>query len=914
MKRKLVFIFLTLFMGVNGIAQKGIIQGVLTEEINNQQVPLPFANVYFEGTTIGTTSDFDGNFSISTQPGSYVLICAFMGYETFKKQVEITAGGTVTVNIQMKPEGIAIEGVEVVAKMNRESEVALILEQKNAGLIKESIGAQQLSAMGVSDAAAASTKISGVTKSEGSSEIYIRGLGDRYLLTTMNGLPIPSDDVDKKNIDLNLFPTDIIENLGISKTYSVASYADQTSGLVDISSKNTAQKLTLNLSSGTNTNILTNGFGAFKSTQNFNDLSLGFYHRKYSTTDAVSRQSWNTLSRSLPLNYGFSLAGGKQLKVFNNNLSFFATLSHNVSSDYSQGIFKKYRSNVLDNSFTDVEEFETKMNTTGLLNLVYQINNKHQISLNSLMLFKSSDQLYEQGRNGEGYVFDQDPSEYGAFVRDQNLKQTQISINQLLGSHELSKKNIARWALAFNRVKADEPNRIRNEFNRMDDGSYQFAHVGDFQQRKSQQNITDVELTGYIKDEFRFIDNDNSRLIANVGTDFRNKHRDFNSLFIGVRAKGVRVESADNIDEALLNETLYQSGDLILRERPFDFYSARLGVYAGYANIDFLFTRFSGNLGLRYERDQIKVDWDVANYVGRIGAGSNTYENLLPALNLKYQLSEKSALRFAGSKTITLPEFKELAPFEYVSPVGRVTKGNPDLQSSTNYNFDVKWELFPKPKELVSLAGFYKVINQPINLTQTRGSSGNFIYENTGDKAEVYGFEFETRIDLFESVALGKPGLKLSFNATKMWFRQDLLEEFQYNNKTTIGLQGASDFIVNSSLGFSSNTLNEFTATLTANYASDRIFALGSPEDFTNSATLFNSEIIEKGFVSLDVVLTKKFSDRVSVKLYGKNLLNPDIEQTQEIKSLNNGVVTNEVLMSYKKGVRLGLGININLN
>ncbi|MGE4287983.1 MAG: TonB-dependent receptor [Salinivirgaceae bacterium] len=914
MKRRLVVIFLTLFMGVNAMAQKGIIQGVLTEEQNNQQVPLPFANVYFEGTTLGTTSDFDGNFSISTQPGSYVLIAAFMGYETFKKEVEVTAGGTLTLTIQMKPEGIAIEGVEVVAKMNRESEVALILEQKNAGLIKESIGAQQLSSMGVSDAAAASTKISGVTKSEGSSEIYIRGLGDRYLLTTMNGLPIPSDDVDKKNIDLNLFPTEIIENLGISKTNDVTSYADQTSGQVDISSKNTAEKLTLSLTSGTNTNVLANGFGAFKATQNFNDLTFGFYQRSYSTNDAVSQQSWNTLSRNLPLNYGFSLAGGKQITAFGNNLSFFATLSHDASSDYSQGIFKKYRSNVLDNSFTDVEEFETRINTTGLINLAYQINDRHRISFNSMWLFKTSDNLYEQGRNGDGYVFDQDPSEYGAFVRDQNLKQTRISINQLLGTHELDNKNKVYWALAYNRVKADEPNRIRNEFNLMNDGSYQFAHVGDFQQRKSQQNITDAEFTGFIKNEFRFIDNDNSRLTLNSGADFRSKQRDFNSLFMGVRAKGVRVESADNLDEALLNEDLYLSGDLMLRERPSDSYLARLGVYAAYVNIDFLLSRFSGNLGLRYERDQMNVDWDVANYVGRVGAISYTYENLLPALNLKYQLSDKSALRLAGSKTITLPEFKELAPFEYVSPVGRITKGNPDLESSKNYNFDAKWEIFPRPNELISLAAFYKVINQPINLTQTRGSSGNFIYENTGEKAEVYGLEFEARIDLIESVAMGKPGLKLNFNATKMWFSQDLLEEFQYNNKTSVGLQGASDFIVNGSLSFSSHTENEFTATLTANYASDNIFALGSPEDFINSATLFNSEIIEKGFVSLDVVLTKKLSDRVSVKLYGKNLLNPDIEQTQEIKSLNNGQVTNEVVMSYKKGIRLGLGVNINLN
>lgn len=285
----------------------------------------------------------------------------------------------------------------------------------------------------------------------------------------------------------------------------------------------------------------------------------------------------------------------------------------------------------------------------------------------------------------------------------------------------------------------------------------------------------------------------------------------------------------------------------------------------------------------------------------------------MPALNLKYSLSEKSALRFVASKTITLPEFKELAPFEYVSPIGRVTKGNPDLKHSENYNFDLKWEMFPSAKELLSVTGFYKMINDPINLAQTRGSSGNFIYENTGEKANVYGLELETRIGIIKAETNDMPGLDLTLNATKMWFNQDLLDEFQYNNKTETDLQGAAGFILNGALSYSNNKEKLFVATLTGNYSSDKILALGAPEDYENSATLFNNEIIEKGFTTVDLILRKKLSERVELRFAGKNLLNPKIEQTQEIQPLS-GEASNEVVSSYKKGVNLSLGVKINLN
>ena len=340
--------------------------------------------------------------------------------------------------------------------------------------------------------------------------------------------------------------------------------------------------------------------------------------------------------------------------------------------------------------------------------------------------------------------------------------------------------------------------------------------------------------------------------------------RKFNSLFIGVRSRDFQVPTVDNFSLTFIDSNF--NNGLILRQRDPDRYNADLIIYAGFASIDFGVNKnFSGNVGIRYEKNQIEILWDVSNYVGRIGMISKDYSQLFPSANIKYELNEKNFLRFATSLTQTLPEFKELAPFEYVSPTGRVTRGNPELEKSKVFNVDLKWELFPSKSELISASAFYKKIKNPINLTQTRGSSGIFQYYNTGNNADVIGLEFETRINLIENEDK-KSLLSFNTNITKMWFNQDLLEEFQYKNVKKSGLQGASDFIINASLGYSNQKENEFTANLTGNYSSDKIFALGSPEDFTNSNILFNDEIIEKGFFTLDFVLSKELTNNWQIK------------------------------------------------
>ena len=907
--KKFLFVIFIAFSQIAISQDKGTLKGLLTDKEANNET-LPFANVFLKGTNIGATTDFDGNYSFQVPTGTHIVSFSFLGYKTVEKTFTIVAPQTVVLNqIMSAEEGVALDEIVIKSSVGKESASALLLEQKKATVIIESIGAQTLAKVGVSNAANATTKISGVTKSEGSGSIYIRGLGDRYLSTTMNGLSIPSDDVENKNINLNLFSTNIIKNVGISKTYSTSNYADQGSGNVDVNSKEYSKKgYSISLSSGTNTNV-TGLSNDFRTTITNKDVTLGFHQKEFALQNLITLQGWDTETIAAPINFNGSFSAANKFEIFGKELAVFLTGSHSKTFDYQKGIFRAYRSNVLDREFTDVEQYASNSNTTGYVNVRLKLNNKHKIKYNTLFVNTGVDNLYEQGRNGVGYVFDQDPQETGAFVRDQNFRQTTLFINQLLGEHKWSENNTLNWAGGYNFVLAEEPNRIRNEVNILDvttSPEIQYAHVGDFQQRKSSQKIQDTEYNALVENKWALgikDEDDNKPYSLNYGFNYRHKERTFKSLFVGVRSKDFRAASVDELSSTFTASNF--NNGLTLRVRDADRYQAELDIMAGYVNFDFqLDSKVSGNLGMRFERDEINVVWDVANFVGRIGTLNRTYQSVYPSVNLKYELAENKYLRFASSITQTLPEFKELSPFEYVSPTGRVTKGNPDLEKSEIYNFDLKYEMFPQRGQLFSAAVFYKQINDPINLSQTRGSSGYFIYSNTGEKANVYGAELEAKTDLIKNDD-DEGILNLTGNVTKMWLTQDLLKDFQYKDVTTSSLQGASDFIANGSLSYSNNKEKEFTATLTGNYSSDKIFALGSPEDFANSDIYYNDEIIEKGFVSLDLVMSKELTKNLVVKLVGRNLLNPEIKQTQFVKSFITNIETNETVLSYKKGSQL---------
>ena len=263
-------------------AQTGSVKGTLTDKQMNNE-PLPFANVLIKDSSKGTTSDFDGLYTIDDlAPGTYVVEFSFVGYQSIEKTIAISANQIVTLDLSLSPSAAALDEVVIKTSLRRDTQSVLLLEQKKATIIKESIGSVELAKLGISNAATATTKISGISKSEGSGAIFVRGLGDRYLYTTLNGLPIASDDIEKKNIDLGLFTTRLIESIDVSKTTSAHLSADQASGNVNISTKELIgnKLLSGSTSSSVNSNVISNGvFSNFKVTPNNEHITVGFYSR-----------------------------------------------------------------------------------------------------------------------------------------------------------------------------------------------------------------------------------------------------------------------------------------------------------------------------------------------------------------------------------------------------------------------------------------------------------------------------------------------------------------------------------------------------------------------------------------------------------------------------------------------------------
>ena len=894
-------------------AQTGSLQGtILDGELPGS--PLPFADVFIKGTTKGTTTDFDGNYSISgIDVGTYSIVISFVGYETKEvPNVVIEDGATTTLNEELKVSAAALSEVVVEATTEvKESEKALILEQKKAEVVVESIGSEQLAKVGASDASAATEKIAGVSKSQSSSEVYIRGLGDRYLSTTLNGLPVPSDDIERKNINLNLFNTNVIQNVSISKTFTSSNYADQASGNVDIETKKTNKdNLKASFNYGVNTDVVASDF---RVTANNSNINLGYLDNNVNPSSTITNGNWNTLNKQPIGNYGLSISGGKKFDFDVVELKLTASGSHGVSSVYNEGIFREYISNAYKRDFTDVEKYTTTQSTTGLLDLSFKFPGTGQkFSYNSLYVNKGLETLYEQGRSGQGRVLDQfdENDDYGSFSRDQNFQQTSIFVNQLHGSHKLYEANTLTWSAGLNTVNAEEPNRIRNEVNIWpDDSGTEIISDTTFEQRKSVQNIEDKEINFHINDEVFLSDFDSDDTYkVNIGYNFRNKERDFSSTFYGLtkvsQTDRLYTSDFDNLS-SILNQESIDNNILSVSQQEENIYSGVLNINAFYTNLYFEKGKFSGNVGVRYEKDKIDMSWDVTN--GGVGETDREYDNILPSLNVKYALEDTQNLRLALSMTNTLPEFKEISRFVYISPSGRGIVGNEDLEKSDNFNADLKYEFFPSSNQVLSGAIFGKYIINPINKTIEKGSRGFLTYDNTSEFAIVAGAEIEGKLGLFEN---DNYQLNSSFNFTYMYTDQSLNDEYQFSDVTNAKLQGASDFIGNIALTLESGSEDKkLTSTLAANYASDKIAVVGgSTNSSASSSTLFNNHIIEKGFVTLDFVLSKYLEENLKVSLTAKNILNPTIQQTQVIKTR---LSEDELVVSeYKNGSVLTLGLS----
>lgn len=934
MKRYIVGLLLLLSVQLSA-QETGSILGKLTDKDANNE-PLTFANVLIKGTTKGTTSDFDGLYEIpDVEPGTYTVVFSFLGYETLEiPDVIVEAGKVTEVNTALGAGSVALEEVVITRSTRNDSEIALLLQQKDAIIMQEAIGAEALKLKGIDDAAEAVAQISGISKQQGSSNVYVRGLGDRYQNTTMNSLSLPSNDVNKKNIDLDLFAASIIENVSVSKAYSAEFFGDFAAGNVNINSKDYTGDGYMEISLGAGLNSNAAGKEFFRSE---GPSAYGFYNRYDNNPFAIvlahgvdPQRAWDPVNLSGAIEGGYSFSFGEESR-----LSFFGAASFDNGYQILEGPARDF-TNVLKVDFPNVREYAYRTATNLMANIGYRINTDHKINFNSLFINSATDAVGYYGINGEGTnrdaIIDTDR---GFYVMNVQFNQDMIFVNQLYGEHEFDEKVSLDWGIGFNKVFSDEPDRKRITLE-----NYQFALDNDpntnpvfytnipFDNQRFFQSIEDDELNSYIN--VSKILSDNVKL--NFGYNGRTKERRFNSIRYGYRivdrdntpitnvnnlnpifdVENINIPEGSGLwDLIVLNPISNEIGNVNRPGLPENTYQGNLDVHAGYASAEITAgEKWNFIPGIRVESFSQDVEYDVINIRPDDPGFRSVYENIfLPNLSIRYAVNEESNLRFAFSKTASFPEFKEVAPFVYEAVTLRVG-GNPDLLGGLDgtgptysdiYNYDLKYEWFPEQGEILSLAAFAKTIKNPVNRVVAADATGTQRYFRTGEQADIYGVEMEFRKNLLSN-SRGIGVLSMGLNAAYTYTKQDL-QDIPAGDQFTFGtsfdrdsdeLEGASPFILNTDINYSPAFKNyRPKATLVFSYFADRIYSLGA-------GSLGN--IVEKAVPTLNFVWKNEIGEHFEANLAARNLLDPSIRLIRENTGLGNIVIR-----EYKLGVDVGL-------
>ncbi len=912
MKLKLIVIFLLL--NVIGLAQnKGTITGTLTDkDLNNE--PLPFANIVIKGTAIGVTTDETGKYTIKVDPGNYTIQFSFLGYEAIEEKIEVKAGETITLDKALGSGSYELKDVVIQNNASREKETALLLEQKKAVEIKQSIGAQEMSRKGVSTVEEGLTKISGITKVE-SKGLFIRGLEDRYNSLLINGLAVPSNSPFKKIIPLDQFPTEVVGYMDVYKTFNPDIYGDFAGATIDVITSQTQEsqtKLTYGVGYTTNNNgsdfLLSTDADNTKSFFGFGgqerQLPAGYGAIPNGRIDNDYKSSWNVKKTSSPLNtnFGVSHSGKFFLGKEKNKLNYvFATNFENtyqvrkgVDRTFSQG------QGIYDNNLVK-EEYKFQTQSSVLVGLQYKTD-RMKLLYNTLYL-KSTENVI-QDQVGYTRTAVDNPNE---FIRLNQYEQSDYFANQFFGNYKITNddKHSVKGGLSFTRTKYSQPDRKFITGTKISETEINTQYGSNNLLRQFFNIDNNYHMSGNLEYNYKF------GKIEDLKHKFSFGYNGFAEYMVskfrftfGVPNSGAAPYNVvvNEIDQAIQDDIA--SNFLSFTEQSSAEWKTKVLQRADALYTKFLYhfsEKLELNVGLRAENTlreyKYKSIVDPINNPYRKKTNENLY--ILPSINVKYAITDKSNLRLAASKTYTKPVLFESLDINLINADGTTERGNSDIENSENYNIDLKFELFPTKNELFAATLFTKYIDNPIERTvqaSATGSGQTITYFNN-KSAILFGAEFEFLVQLsrlnknLEGFSFGTNTSLMITEATVNKNRDGYFDTFEKRK-----LQGASGWLVNSDLKyeFLLNPKWKNTASLVYNVYGERIYAVG---------VAGNDHIYEKPFHKLDFVWGSNINKKWDIKFSIDNILNPTYKRELGDNSKISIDESSLLLESYKRGV-----------
>lgn len=952
---QILFFWITTLSSLAAFAQKGIIRGTVFDDGNGE--PLIGVTIVIDGTTNGAATDFDGKFEIQVEPGTYTLKVSYISYSPLTIQAtEVKSGGvTLLDNIRLKEDVAQLEEIVVTAQTIKTTEEALLTVKMRSSNVMDGISSSSFRKIGDSDAASAVRRVPGVSVEDGK-YVFVRGLGDRYTKSTLNGLDIPGLDPDRNTVQMDMFPTSLIDNIIVLKSFTSDLPGDFTGGIVNIETKDFPEEKVLNFSitgginpsmhfnsdyikaESSNTDFLgfDNGLRDFPVSD---DLPIPLFPSVIGKPDSPEGlrfrsilESFNPTMAALKatsfMDYGFGLNFGDQKALGNSTIGYNFALNYKNSTEFftnaEYGRYGKGGADEFELIAREVQKGDYGSNNVILSGIagfaIKRAKSKYNLKF-----------LHSQNGESRAGIFDFTGSELGSNFEaiQHNIEYSERALTNALlsGEHYF---NDAKWVVDW---------KISPTRSSITDPDIRFVRF-----RRDAGNITIGSEVGFPERIWRFLDEDNLAGKVDIkrkyevfgrsaevkfGGGYTFKQRDYEIKGFQIIPQGVTVTGDPNelfapqnlwpLNTSGSQGTRFEPGFLPVNTNQYD---ATIKNSAYYVSNEFSPSdRFKAILGVRMENytqnytgvNQQRVLLDDVKVLDDL--------DVFPSVNLVYSMRENQNVRLSYSKTVARPSFKEASFAEIFDPLtGRTFIGGffPDVDAIGNVvwdgnlsatridNFDLRWEVFQKQGQTISLSTFYKFFDRPIEIIQFIQAPNNFQPRNVGN-GQVFGVELEARQSLgiishkLDALSLNSnvtiTDSQIEMSQTEFTSRLDLARTGE-SIKDTRDMAGQAPYIVNLGLTYS-KAERGLEAGFYYNVQGETLSFVGVAD---------RPDVFSVPFHSLNFNANKNIGDRIRVGLGASNLL--DAERKFVFKSFGS---SDQIFTRLSPGTRINFSFSYNI-
>lgn len=901
-KRCWLIALATLSLGVmDAAAQEGGTGRIVGRVIDaSTGTELSGARVVVTGTSLATVSGVGGRFTLEGVPaGEHRVSATLLGYGTKTVSgVPVPADGVARQDITLSSEAVALEGLTVTATAERGSIFRALDEQRTATGIVNATTTEQIARSPDSDAGQAVQRVSGVTVQDGKF-VFVRGLGERYTTTSLNGARVPSPEPEKKVVPLDLFPATLLESITTSKTFTPDQPGDFAGAQVNLETKSFPARRVVSYS-------VTGGFnGAGTGADVFRAPTTGGEWLGFATGDRSLPTPIATIGSDFPTdpsarnllirsfrsawapgqtdgagNVSSSFSAGGEAPLFGSSLGYVGSLSYSRKQDVRVDEVRALAvagdslgTPVAQNEFTG-STGTTSVLWGGLLNLSTFLGEHSKLELNNTYNRTADNEAHQDWGTLE--EFSQIDS-----IRSTTLRYVERSVrsNQLRGEHLLPHGNQLDWSLTNSRVTRDEPDRSDIVYGRESSptgGTLPLAWLGFLPNgaKRTFSSTTENGYNGEVNFAFGFGPAERDARIK-VGTAYRYTTRDANTEAFNIRAFGLTPEQRALPPDAIFDGRYTEGGESLLFLEPNTnggFYTAGENVAAGYAMLETSFgDRYRLIGGARVENWRLDLDSEPVS--GRIVSTARNVTDVLPSLALNVAVRDDQNLRLSATQTLSRPEYRELSPITYQGAIGeRIVFGNQNLKRTLVRNLDARYEWYPAAGEVLSLGVFGKWFSEPIEPIEVGGAGVPLTTFTNAQGAVDYGVEAEVRKNL-EGVASWTAPLSVFANATLIRSRidtgNDTLSALTNDNRP---LAGQAPYVVNAGLAYAPEG-GRLSATLLYNVVGRRLSSA--------AVTPLNEDAYEQPRQALDFSLRFPLLRFASGKFDARNLLDSPFEVKQ---------------------------------